>query len=965
MPHRPKPLSRAAAATRAAEERFRATFERAAIGIAHVDMDGTLLRVNSKLCEMLGRREKSLVGRNAREFSHPEDRLLVDPLLPRLLRGEIGNISLEKRYLHRTGRPVWVRLSLALVRRRSGKPDYLIAMFEEISARRAAEQALDASRSLLEATLDSTSEGVLVTALDRRITASNTRFLELFGMPREALEGRTVDEVFAATAEQLADAPAARAGLERLYADRQVESRDEIAFADGRVLERHSVPQRAGGEIVGRVCSFQDITGRKRAAHDLLEAKQRLQLAMEASGISTWDTDLRTGRVVLSEGWARLLGEPPKETQTTVEALMALAHPDDLARVLAATVEVMKGAAEQYSEEHRVRAGGGEWRWVRSSGRVIERDAGGRALRMAGTNVDITQRKHAEEALRISEDRLQYAVRGSGAGIWDWNVAEDRYHMSPRMKEMMGYEDAELPNRRDEFLLRIHAEDRLRVDEALRAHFAERVPYEIEFRLRRKDGSDVWVRSVGQGVWGDGGRLVRFAGSVVDIDAQKRAEQQLAHLAHHDTLTGLPNRNLLRDRLPQLLARAQRNRSNVGVMLIDLDRFKVINDTLGHTVGDRLLVEVAKRLLECTRGGDTVARLGGDEFAVLLPDMPDAQRASTVARKILERLGTPMQLDGHEVYVNASIGITVFPDDSEDQDALIRNADVAMYSAKEGGRANYMFFNAEMNQRTARFLELESHLRQAQARNEFVLHFQPRVGIGSGRITGAEALLRWRPGGGARLVAPGDFVPLLEETGMIVAVGEWVLGQVTEQLRRWQAQGFGPVPVAVNVSARQFQRRELVPTLRRLLGASGLAPQLIELEITESLVMLDTDYSVAAMRDLNGLGVPLAIDDFGTGYSSLAYLKRFAIDRLKIDRSFICDLVSNANDAAITTAVVAMAHKLGFGVVAEGVETREQIEFLRACGCDEYQGNLYSPAVAVEQFEALLAAPSAPLARAL
>jgi diguanylate cyclase (GGDEF)-like protein len=473
------------------------------------------------------------------------------------------------------------------------------------------------------------------------------------------------------------------------------------------------------------------------------------------------------------------------------------------------------------------------------------------------------------------------------------------------------------------------------------------------------------VRSVGQGVWGDGGRLVRFAGSVVDIDAQKRAEQQLAHLAHHDALTGLPNRNLLRDRLPQLLARAQRNRSNVGVMLIDLDRFKVINDTLGHTVGDRLLVEVAKRLLECTRGGDTVARLGGDEFAVLLPDMPDAQRASTVARKILERLGTPMQLDGHEVYVNASIGITVFPDDSEDQDALIRNADVAMYSAKEGGRANYMFFNAEMNQRTARFLELESHLRQAQARNEFVLHFQPRVGIGSGRITGAEALLRWRPGGGARLVAPGDFVPLLEETGMIVAVGEWVLGQVTEQLRRWQAQGFGPVPVAVNVSARQFQRRELVPTLRRLLGASGLAPQLIELEITESLVMLDTDYSVAAMRDLNGLGVPLAIDDFGTGYSSLAYLKRFAIDRLKIDRSFICDLVSNANDAAITTAVVAMAHKLGFGVVAEGVETREQIEFLRACGCDEYQGNLYSPAVAVEQFEALLAAPSAPLARAL
>jgi diguanylate cyclase (GGDEF)-like protein/PAS domain S-box-containing protein len=965
MPHRTKPLSRAAAVSRAAEERFRATFERAAIGIAHVGMDGTLLRVNSKLCEMLGRREKSLVGRNAREFSHPDERQAVDPLLPRLLRGEIGNISLEKRYLHRTGRPVWVRLSLALVRRRSGKPDYLIAMFEEISARRAAEQALDASRSLLEATLDSTSEGVLVTALDRRITAWNARFLELFGVPRQAIEGRTVDEVLAAVAGRLADAAAVREGLERLYADRQVELRDEIALADGCVLERHSVPQRAGGEIVGRVCSFQDITGRKRTERALMDATRRLQLALEASGVSTWDTDLRTGRVVMSDGWARLLGQPSRETETTVGALMELAHPDDLARVVAATVGVMRGVAELYSEEHRVRAAGGDWVWVRSSGRVIERDANGRALRMAGTNVDITERKHAEEALRNSEDRLQYAVRGSGAGIWDWNVVDDHYYMSPRMKQIMGYEDAELPDRRDEFLRRIHPEDRARVDEALEGHFSGRLPYEVEFRLQRKDGSHVWVRAVGQALWGTDGRMLRFSGSAVDIDAQKRAEQQLAHLAHHDTLTGLPNRNLLRDRLPQLLARAQRNRSSVGVMLIDLDRFKVVNDTLGHTVGDQLLVEVAKRLLECTRGGDTVARLGGDEFAVLLPDMPDAQKARTVAQKILERLGAPMQLDGHEVYVNASIGITVFPDDSEDQDTLIRNADVAMYSAKEGGRANYMFFNAEMNRRTAQFLELESRLRQALAREEFVLHFQPRVGIATGRITGAEALLRWRPGGGTQLVAPGEFVPLLEETGMIVAVGEWVLGRVTQQLQRWQAQGIGSIPVAVNVSPRQFQRRELVPTLRRLLGASGLAPRMIELEITESLVMMDTDYSVTAMRDLNALGVPIAIDDFGTGYSSLAYLKRFAIDRLKIDRSFIADLVSNANDAAITTAVVAMAHKLGFGVVAEGVETRAQIEFLQACGCDEYQGNLYSPAVAVEQFEVLLAAQSVPLTRAV
>jgi len=966
VPLRIKALPRApSAASRAAQERFRATFERAAIGIAHVSMQGVLLRVNAKLCELLGRRGKSLVGHDAREFSHPEDRGAVDVHLPRLLGGEIESLSLEKRYLHRTGRPVWVRLSLALVRRRSGRPDYLIAMFEEISARRAAEQARDVSRSLLEATLDSTAEAVLVTGLDRQVTAWNPRFLELFGVADATLAGHSIGQVLDAIAPRLADAAALRAGLDRLYEDPQRELRDEILLVDGRVLERHSVPQRSGSEVIGRVCSFQDITGRKRAELDLVEAKQRLQLALEASGVSIWDADLRTGRVYLSEGWAKLLGERPGETQTTIAALMALAHPDDLPAVVAASIAVMKGEAEQYSEEHRVRARGGEWHWVRSGGRVIERDRDGRALRMAGTNVDITERKHAEEALRLSEDRLQYAVRGSGAGIWDWNTVEDRYYMSPRLKQMMGYEDAELPNRREEFLRRIHPEDRPRVDEALRSHFQERKPYEIEYRLQRRDGGHTWIRTVGQASWDADGRVLRFAGSTVDIDAQKRVEEELAHLAHHDTLTGLPNRNLLRDRLPQLLSRARRNRSNVGVMLIDLDRFKLVNDTLGHTVGDQLLVEVARRLLECTRGGDTVARLGGDEFAVLLPDMPDAQKARTVAQKILDRLATPMLLDGHEVYVNASIGITVFPDDSEDQDTLIRNADVAMYSAKEQGRANYLFFNAEMNRSTAQFLELESRLRQAQARDEFVLHYQPRVDIASGRITGAEALLRWRPTGGGRLVAPMEFVPLLEETGLIVPVGEWVLGSAFEQARRWQALRVGAVPVAINVSPRQFQRRELVPALRRLLAESGIAPTLIELEITENLVMSDTDYSVAAMNDINQLGVPLAIDDFGTGYSSLAYLKRFAIDRLKIDRSFIRDLASDADDAAIITAVVAMAHKLGFGVVAEGVETREQIEFLRACGCDEYQGNLYSPAVTADQFEALLVAQDAPLARAL
>lgn len=964
MPHRLKASSRAGAAPRAAAERFRDTFERAAIGIAHVSMEGTLLRVNAKLCEMLGRREKFLVGREARELSYPQDRAAIDPYLPKLLSGEVASVHLEKRYRHRSGKPVWVRLTLTLVRRRNGKPDYMIAMFEAIGAQRDAEQARDDSRSLLQATLESTADGVLVTSLDRRITAWNARFVELLGVEAGALAGGDINQVLDGLAPRLADPAATAVGVEALYADPNRETRDEIAFADGRVLERHSVPQRSDGMVIGRVCSFQDISARKRAEIELLEAKQRLQLAMEASEVSIWDADLRTRRVYLSDGWARLVGEEPKDTTTTIDALVQRIHPEDVERVVAASLAVMKGESEQYSEEHRVRTVSGDWRWVRSGGRVVERDANGRALRMTGTNVDVTERKRSEQALRQSEERFQYAVRGSGAGIWDWNVAEGRYYMSPRLKQILGYADAELPNEREALLQRIHPEDRPLVDEALEKHFAEHTPYDIEYRLQRKDGSHVWCRTVGQAVWDAAGKVTRFSGSTVDIDAQKRAEDKLAHLAHHDTLTGLPNRNLLRDRLPQVLSRARRARSNVGMMFIDLDRFKVVNDTLGHTVGDMLLVEVGHRLTHCTRGGDTVARLGGDEFAVLLPDLTDARTAGTVAQKILDTLAKPMQLDGHEVYVNASIGITLFPDDGEDEDVLIRNADMAMYSAKERGRANYVFFSAEMNARTAQFLELESRLRQALTRNEFVLHYQPRISVQTGHITGAEALLRWRPHGSAKLVAPMEFVPLLEETGMIVPVGEWVLGAAFEQVLRCQARGLGLVPIAVNVSPRQFQRRELVPALRRFLASTGVAPKLIELEITETLVMLDTDYSVAAMREINELGVPLAIDDFGTGYSSLAYLKRFSIDRLKIDRSFIHDLASDADDAAIITAVVAMAHKLGFGVVAEGVETQEQMDFLHACGCDEFQGNLFSPAVEADAFEALLAAQPAPAAQA-
>ncbi len=436
--------------------------------------------------------------------------------------------------------------------------------------------------------------------------------------------------------------------------------------------------------------------------------------------------------------------------------------------------------------------------------------------------------------------------------------------------------------------------------------------------------------------------------------ARKEAESHLTFYANHDTLTGLPNRAMFNQRLTQALARAQRLGTMAAVLFIDLDRFKIINDTLGHDAGDRLLKQLAERLRECLREGDTIGRQGGDEFVVLIEDVSDPPQLAGVGQKILETVASPYLISGQEFHVTASVGISLYPGDGNDQQALLKNADIAMYRAKEQGKNNYQFYSAQMNLHSFERLALETSLRRAVERNEFLLHYQPKVDMRSGRITGVEALIRWQhPELG--MVPPAQFIALAEETGLITPIGEWVLRTACAEAQGWVTKGLPPISVAVNLSARQFARDELAAAIMRVLRETALDPRLLELEITESTVMHNADRAAGVLQQLKLLGVRVAIDDFGTGYSSLSYLKRFPISSVKIDRSFVLDLPDDKDDAAITQAVIAMAHSLRLRVIAEGVETSAQYRFLEEHHCDEMQGHYFSKPVDAEAIERLLA----------
>ena len=672
------------------EQRFRATFEQAAVGIAHVGLDGRWLRVNHKLCVITGYSEEELLTHNRPSITYPDD--MPDELdsMQQLLAGDVPSSTKEIRYARKDGLPVWVNLTWSLTRTSTGEPDYFIEVIEDITERKEATEQL----RLFARIFDTINEGVIVTDSANNIVSVNPAFSAITGYSASETIGKN--------------------------------------------------PRMLHSGLMDKV--FYD---------------------------KMWQSIKKTGR------WQGEITDRRKNGESYVEWL---------------SISTMKDERGEFSHHIAV---------------------------------------------------------------------------------------------------------------------------------------------------------------VSDISERKAAEEHMVYIAQHDFLTDLPNRMMLHDRLTQAIAHAEREQRKVAVMFLDLDRFKAINDTLGHLVGDKLLQLVAGRISSVARTSDTVSRLGGDEFAIMLPYIENTDDIAMIAVKLLASIAGPYMVDGNEIEVTTSIGISVFPEDGIDSESLIAHADAAMYQAKGNGRNNYQFFTREMNRRTLERILIKNKLIHALERNELFLLYQPQVDLQSGRIIGAEALVRWdNPLYGK--VLPAQFIPIAEENGLIPPIGEWVLREACRQNQEWRKQGLMKITMAVNLSAVQFRQKNLGEIIKAILHESGLAPSGLELEITEGVVMQDAEAAILLLEDMKAMGLKLSVDDFGTGYSSLSYLKRFPIDKLKIDQSFVRDLTTDTDDAVIVSTIISMAHSLKLKVIAEGVESAEQLAFLKQQGCDEIQGYYFSQPVSAEEFTKLL-----------
>lgn len=807
-----------------AEDRFRAAFEDAAIGMSIVSLDGRWLRVNPALCTLVGRAEEELIGAPVGAVAHPDDRTTTDEAIAALLLGEQTTSIAEQRYLRPDGTIVWVLRSASLVRE-GDAPCYVVAQAIDVTHRRAAEAALRASEERFRALTASAPNGVWAASLDGSCRYVNERLCEIAGRP----------------------------------------------------------------------------------AHELM-----------------------------GYGW-----------------LQAFPYPVDRERIETLRRKVVGAGAAGH--EFAVATPSGE-RWVRARAKLLH-GPDGELDGIVGSLEDVTEDVANRRALAAREHELRLLTDRSGDFLARLSPQLEIRFASPACLRLLGYTPEQLAGRRVVDL--VVEEDRPALREAA-SRLAGEESTTVVCRVRRRDGRLVWFESTIAPIRDDAGELTELVCVARDVTERKAAELQLAHQALHDSLTGLPNRTLFLDRLRHALRRRVRRGTGVlAVLFLDVDRFKVVNDSLGHGAGDRLLIDVAGRLDEALRPADTVARFGGDEFTVLCEDIAGELEAVAIAQRIVDVFAEPFEVDGREVFLSTSVGIALAtgtvtdPARSED---LIRDADAAMYRAKERGKARYELFDAALRDQAMRRLELENALRRAVERGELRMHLQPEIAVAGGAIVGFEALVRWQhPERG--LLSPAEFVPMAEETGLIASIGEWVLREACAEASAWADR---ELTISVNVSARQLGDGGFVDLVDTVLRTTGLAPQSLCLELTESAVIECGATTLSTLNGLKRLGVQLAIDDFGTGWSSLGHLRRFPIDVVKLDRSFVSGLDREPQDVSIAAAIISLAHALGLSTVAEGIETGEQLAVLASLGCDLGQGYLFARPAPLESFADVLGrAPAA------
>ncbi len=961
---------------REGERRYRELVEQSPDLIA-LQRRGIIGYMNPAGLRMLGAESlEQVLGRPAIDFIHPSSRSAALERMQRVTSG-VGVERTEERFVRLDGKMVEAEVT-SLPYWGDGEPAALV-IASDVTRRRQSENELKHTLSLMQSTLESTADGILVVDRVGRIVSYNRRFAQMWNLPRELIAMGEDDRLLAAVLDQLGSPEQFLEKIHELYRDPQAESFDTVEFKDGRVFERNSIPQWLDGLPVGRVWSFRNVTERRRA-QEALERRDRIlgAVAFAAEGFLRtidWraDIDAVLARFGEATGVSRvriLERREPEEGLVLSHAWNAPGAPAE-DRDAAATGGDVARASERLASGEIVQIDAHEgscsrvlvpivpqavlWgviEWIDCTANRVWSRPETEALRAAADALAAAiQRERDAAALRASERRYRLLFERNLAGVYRNTLDGRVLDCNEACARIFGYDSREELIGQDATVVYFDARERETLVQDLKAR---RSAVNREVCFRRRDGQPVWVLENISLMPDENGELTIMEGTIIDITDRKEAERQIEYQAYHDALTDLPNRMLFLDRLSVAIAHAQRFGGHVAVMFLDLDHFKFINDTLGHTIGDLLLRAVADRLAESLRGEDTVARIGGDEFTILLSNLPAQSDSSTVAQKILDSIAHPFRIEGHELFVTTSVGIALYPIDGADPEALLKNADSAMYRAKELGRNNFQLCTPAMNARALDRLNLENRLRRAIERRELMLHFQPQISLSSGAIVGAEALLRWRdPDLG--IVYPAGFIAVAEESRLIFPIGEFVIREACRQLRRLRSTGHPDMRVAINLSARQFQQRELVPQLRRILEESRLDPGALDVEITEGVAMLNTDWTIEVLKSLRELGVGIALDDFGTGHSSLNHLRRFPIDCLKIDQSFVKDLGRQPADRAIVAAIVMMAKGLNLRVVAEGVETEEQKRFLAEKGCDVMQGFLVSPAVSAEEMIAMLA----------
>ena len=691
-----------------------------------------------------------------------------------------------------------------------------------------------------------------------------------------------------------------------------------------------------------------DLSQSQRELETLRGEEQRSRLLIQNLPAGVFMLDLQGNCLYVNECWRRMVGLTHE--QIMGRPMLQVVHPEDRDALLNRWQEAVK-TSNEFITDHRFCSSSGRITWVNTRAAPVQ-DRTGRPVYYLGTSADIANLKASEETLRASEARFRSYFELPLVGIGLTGADKRWWEVNERLCEMLGYRRTQLLSLNwpelthpDDLTAELAQFDRL-VNQRIKG-------YSLDKRFLRQDGTLLYA-SVSTGcVRRPNGVVDYFVTVVQDISERRRAEEQLHRLSRHDTLTGLPNRTLLSDRLQQAVVRAMLNHTQVGVLLVDLDHFKRINDTLGHSVGDQVVREAAARLQRCIRENDTISRQGGDEFVILLPDLTVNDEADRIAQRVLEAMGEPFRLEDHELHISCSIGVSLSPRDGHTAENLLKNADNAMYRAKDLGRNNYQHYQSGATQLARERLILETSLRHAVKREQMEMYYQPKWDFRSQSITGAEALIRWNhPDRG--LLPPARFIPIAEDSDLILTLGEWALRAAVREVGQLHQAGWPGFRVAVNLSGRQFRQEGLTALIRNILEQAGFAPECLELELTETILMHHTEDNLAALRAFKSMGVRLAIDDFGTGYSSLGYLQRFPVDVLKIDRSFVTDLPQSDSNIAIVDAIVTLAHGLDLEVVAEGIETIEHAEFLREHGCDEGQGYYYGKPMPMPRFLALL-----------